>query len=83
MAAISMVEKVFADVKGAGGVKKTTVMTMAEQAAGIMAGISTGGQKETWTTLAPIVDQLVEAGVTIMNQTSQLVAGTDVIVTSN
>lgn len=65
-------QKIYEGVKGKGAVKKTAVTQFAQTVVEDMAAVSTGGQKETWTTIAPAVSTLIDAAATIANTTGQL-----------
>lgn len=65
---ISFAEKLFAG-SGKGAVKKSMVMGAAEAVVTGMTAVSTGGQKETWASVAPMVGDIIDATVAIANAT--------------
>jgi len=67
---IGVMEKVYADVKGMGSVKKETVMAAVQVVANDMTAVSTGGQKETWEALSPLVSSFVDDAVALCNLAS-------------
>ena len=77
--AVNMAEVLFKDIKGAGTVKKSTVMAVAQGAATTMGVVSTGGQKQTWSVLAPATDQIVEGFVKIINLGATAITGKEII----
>lgn len=79
MQGISMIEKLFGEAKGAGAVKKETVTNMVTSSLTALQTVSTGGQLNTVNALIPVIGPLIDAGVALMNQTSQLTSGKDVI----
>jgi hypothetical protein len=83
MKVISMVEALFGEAKGQGVVKKATAVNVIKDSLTGLQSVSTGGQKETIDALIPVIDPLIDAGVALMNQTSQLFGGADVIDTSS
>jgi len=58
---------------GEGELKKEYVMTAAEGIVGIMADVSTGGQKETWEKIAPLTSTMVDAIVAGTNSVGAVV----------
>ena len=67
---IGVVEKVYQDIKGKGTVKKETVMAATQVIVNDVASVSTGGQKDTWESMAPLVSSFVDMAVTISNDLS-------------
>lgn len=62
---IASAENAFGD--GTGEIKKQYVMEGAEKIVATLTDISTGGQKETWQSIAPFTDGIVEAIVAGVN----------------
>ena len=67
---IGVVEKVYSNIKGKGSVKKESVMSVAKTIATDMTAVSTGGQKDTWESIQPMVSAFVDTAVTIANVVS-------------
>jgi hypothetical protein len=64
---IGYVEDMFGSAEGNGTVKKSTVMGATQVIVDGMSKVSTGGQKETWETLGPVVGKTIDAAVGIAN----------------
>lgn len=64
---ISLAEKLFGN--GTGAMKKSMVMGAAEAVSTTMVSVSTGGQKETWEKVAPMISQAVDLAVDVANAT--------------
>mgnify|MGYP001561978608 CR=1 FL=1 len=62
---IGHVEQWFSDTPKSGETKKAIVMGAAETITAGFAGMTTGGAKETWEKLKPLVDDFVEKAVEI------------------
>lgn len=62
---VGYIEDAFGDAKGQGAVKKSTVMGATQVIVEGMSKASTGGQKETWQNLGPVVDKTIDAAVAI------------------
>ena len=82
MKGVTMVEGLFEGYQKTGTVKKAVVTNTAKEVVDTMGVVSTGGQKQTWDQIAPAVDGLIELAVGLMNGTSRLITGKDVIDTS-
>ncbi len=65
-------QKIYEGISGKGSVKKEAVTAFAQTVVSDMATVSTGGQKDTWTNIAPAVSTLIDAAATIANSTSNL-----------
>ena len=64
---ISLAEKLFGS--GTGEIKKSMVMGAAQAVSSTMVAVSTGGQKTTWETVAPLISQAVDLAVDVANKT--------------
>lgn len=64
---VTFVEKLF-DESGQGEVKKSTVVGAAKAVVDGFSSVSTGGQKETWESLAPFVDKAIDVAVGVANK---------------
>jgi len=64
---IGVVEEVYTGIKGKGSVKKASVMAVAQEVATDMTAVSTGGQKDTWEAIVPMVSAFVDSAVSITN----------------
>lgn len=62
---IELAERYFAG-PGHGAEKKELVTEVLKAAVNTTAAVSTGGQKETWTRIAPEVSTIIDASVSIM-----------------
>jgi hypothetical protein len=60
MEMIQLAEKAFDDVPDSGAEKKAMVMQAVQAAFDTVVGSSTGGQKETWERLRPIIESLID-----------------------
>ena len=58
---IGIVEKLFDDVPDSGADKKAFVMAAVEGIFGVVLGISTGGQAETWAKIKPTISSIIDA----------------------
>ncbi|MBT7082595.1 MAG: hypothetical protein HN929_14235 [Chloroflexi bacterium] len=58
---VGIVEKLFDDVPDSGADKKQFVMTAVEGIFGVVLGISSGGQAETWAKLEPVISSVIDA----------------------
>lgn len=72
---ITAAENAFGD--GTGPIKKQYVMEGAEKIVQTMSDVSTGGQKETWNTLAPLTSTIVDSIITAANGLSESPVFTD------
>lgn len=63
---ISAMEQVFPE-NGTGQIKLTGVLAMAQAMTNTMVDVSKGGQAETWAKIAPIVENMVNSSVGIIN----------------
>ena len=63
---IGFAESFFTGAKQ-GDVKKSAVMGAAQAVVEGMTTASTGGQKETWQTIAPLVGNIIDTSVAIVN----------------
>lgn len=64
---VGFVEEIFGD--GTGETKKAAVMGATQAVFSGMQAVSTGGQKETWTTIEEPVSKLIDGIVTLANAT--------------
>ena len=64
---VGFVETLFGEAKGQGEVKKSTVLGATQAIVDGVASVSTGGQKETWEAISPVVGSVVDAVVGIAN----------------
>lgn len=62
---VALAEEIFGS--STGEVKKSTVQNAAQAVVAGLEQVSTGGQKETWEKLAPVVDTVIEATVATAN----------------
>lgn len=62
---IGYVEQMFDGQEKSGETKKALVMGAAETITAGFAGLSTGGAKESWEKLKPLVDDFVEKAVAV------------------
>jgi hypothetical protein len=58
---IGIVELLFDDVPDSGKDKKAFVMTAVEGIFGVVLGISSGGQAETWAKIEPTISSIIDA----------------------
>lgn len=65
---ISFAEKLFTG-SGKGELKKSVVLGAAEAVVSGMTAVSTGGQKDTWTAIAPQVSTIIDGVVAVANAT--------------
>ncbi len=63
---ISAMEQVFPE-NGTGAIKLAGVLAMAQAMTTTMVDVSTGGQAETWAKIAPIVENMVNSSVGVIN----------------
>lgn len=64
---IGLAEEAYKTFAGSGAVKKSTVMSATQSFVEGMTHVSTGGQKETWDTLSPLVEVFVDSAVGMAN----------------
>jgi hypothetical protein len=67
---VTLAEKLYSGIKGKGAVKKELVMAGAQVLVSDMTAVSTGGQKETWETIAPRASEFVDMAVALANDFS-------------
>ena len=58
---IGIVEQLFDDVPDSGKDKKAFVMVTVEGIFGVVLGISSGGQAETWAKIEPTISKIIDA----------------------
>ncbi len=58
---VGIVEKLFDDVPDSGADKKAFVMAAVEGIFGVVLGISSGGQAETWAKIEPTISAIIDA----------------------
>lgn len=64
---VGYIEDLFGSAKGTGTVKKSTVMGATQAIVDGMVQVSTGGQKETWESLAPVASKVIDTAVAVAN----------------
>jgi len=63
MEMIQLAERAFDDVPDSGAEKKAMVLQAVQSAFDVVVGSSTGGQKETWERLRPVIENLIDMAV--------------------
>ena len=63
---ISAMEQVFPE-NGTGPIKLAGVLAMAKAMTDTMVDVSTGGQAETWAKIQPIVENMVNSSIGVIN----------------
>lgn len=67
---IGIAEEVYKGISGKGSVKKASVVAATKEIVSDMVTVSTGGQKETWESISPLVDTFIDAAVGVSNLVS-------------